>query len=393
MTSMDSNPKITLNSGINPGNTIPVFSAISKNIPMEISAFVTTPFVNEHFEGESVGRALSVMEIASLKKEILKVIKDFKDIIAVSNISGEQLQLAKVVYIYNYILSNVSYANVLSANDGTGRVQNRIEDRGIPYESAFTALVKKKSICCGISDAVYLLCKMMGIECEKWLWPNGGHAFNKVKIGKNWYKLDATMQIGLYPGAKADEWNNNHFLTATEQNGFTSNNYSRDRINRMKNYLSNLGVNFMYSSTPKIEIYSKNDGLGKLVEDYSNSLDEKLTNINNINKAISQVDELMNSNPKITIFKRNDYENSKDLKINYSPDVNKIEIFRVNYKINIISVNKHIIINTETKDNNQQTFIVNRQGVIVGILKRGFEFLKCISGDDLNEKNKIKLKK
>ncbi len=165
---------------------------ISPNI-----AFWTAPFINARIYGESTGKALWYNEMIKLKNKTDQIVEDFNVCIRGSNLSGEQLQLAKIVYIYNYILANVRYANVSPANDETARVQVRRED--IPDSSAYSALILKEAVCCGISDAIYLLCNVMGMECKKRLWLDGGHAYNKVKIGNEWYNVDATFQIGFIP--------------------------------------------------------------------------------------------------------------------------------------------------------------------------------------------------
>lgn len=212
----------------------------------------------------------------------------------------------------------------------------------------------------------------MGIECEKWLWPNGGHAFNKVKIGNTWYKLDATFQIGLYPNAKADEWNTNYFLTATDQPTLTnsvSRDYPRQRIQLIKTFLESRGVNFNYSQAPRITIKTPLDGLKDMANELNQTID-----FDNLLQNIVKIDESMSSKATITIRNRNGVKNFDEKPaINYIPKDKKIIIQGYNYKINIISFNDRYIINTETPDNNQRTFITDRFGNIIGELKRRFE--------------------
>ncbi|MGI6423189.1 MAG: hypothetical protein ACOX0X_01025 [Candidatus Dojkabacteria bacterium] len=118
--------------------------------------------------------------------------------------------------------------------------------------SAYSALVKNDSVCAGISDAIYLSCKYMGINAEKWSVQRPPHAFNRVNIGGVWYKLDATYEIGLTPGAKKDRWSSNYFLTAW---GNTSSDYPRKQIASMKNFLAGKGLRFEgYPKKPKIQI-------------------------------------------------------------------------------------------------------------------------------------------
>ncbi|MCM1053455.1 MAG: hypothetical protein NC483_05730 [Ruminococcus sp.] len=380
--SSENSPKITLTSTINSGHVMPVLDAITMDVPQDIRAFETASFENASVYGESQGRALSIEEMVALKIAALKVVQDFNRALADIRLSNETLELAKIIYIYNYILGNVKYADVLSANDGTGRVQNRPEDMCTPYESAYTALVLKKSICCGISDTVYLLCKIMGLECEKWLVPNGGHAYNKVKVGNLWYKVDATFPIGFYPNAKAEEWNINYFLTATEQPFQTLNyerleNYPRDRIRLVKTLLECCGFNFNYSSSLKITIKTPMDGLKTLINDANQILDKQPCLVN-LSHIISEVDKSTNSTPLITILNRSDKpESSREKeKIFYTPDDKKITILSTNYRINIIAFNDNFAINTVTLDGSQKTYVTDNKGNIIGLLGRGSSIIE-----------------
>ena len=270
----NTNPaQITINSR-NTNNTMPVSRAISGIFFYNVNAYETEGFTNARIYGESAGRALTPNEMQNLKHKIEQIVDTFNNAIANTHLSNEDLELAKIIYIYNYILKNVQYANVLSANDGTARVQNRPEDALTPYESAYSALILKKSICCGISDAIFLLCKALGVACEKWLWPDGGHAYNKVKIGNIWYKVDATFQIGFYPNAKAEIWNDTYLLTATTNREQTneSPNYHRQNIQRMKLFLEEHGVDFNYSPSPKITISTTMEGLKTLIKDKNKNI-------------------------------------------------------------------------------------------------------------------------
>gem|GEM_PF-6565411 len=100
----------------------------------------------------------------------------------------------KVIAIYDYLSLNVTYDSVVAAIAGGSNV-------GFGQYSCFTsygALVEKTAVCDGISSALRLLCMIEGIECEEYTGisvsgsSSGGHAWNKVRIGGNWYGVDAT---------------------------------------------------------------------------------------------------------------------------------------------------------------------------------------------------------
>lgn len=370
------------NSMINLRTTRPVKKAITGVFFYNVEAYETEAFVNARIYGESTGRALYPQEMQALKHQIANIVEEFNNAIANTNLSNEELQLAKIIHIYNHILKNVQYANVLPANDGTARVRNRSDDMLTPYESAYTALVYRKSICCGISDAFFLLCEALGIECEKWLWPDGGHAYNKVKIGNLWYKVDATFQIGFYPQAKAECWSDTYLLTATTHPTQTneSQNFPREQIARMKNFLERQGIDFTYLPIPKIRIRTTAEGLQSLVKNTSKPKEEQEVNIQNLQRIIKSIESILSPNPHITINNRTDQSSNDREKptIYFTPTEKKISIQKINYKINIININDSYAVNIETPDNNQHTQVTNSQGKIIGIIKRGLEIINSI---------------
>jgi hypothetical protein len=60
----------------------------------------------------------------------------------------------------------------------------------------YGALIAGQSVCDGYAYAIQFICEKLGIPCVMVHGttddPNITHAWNKVKIGKNWYNLDAT---------------------------------------------------------------------------------------------------------------------------------------------------------------------------------------------------------
>lgn len=68
--------------------------------------------------------------------------------------------------------------------------------------NAYGALVNKKATCDGISSLYKILCNKLGIRCMKiagyasFNGQGGPHAWNYIKIGKKWYAVDSTWNIG-----------------------------------------------------------------------------------------------------------------------------------------------------------------------------------------------------
>ena len=94
-------------------------------------------------------------------------------------------ELEKLRAIYDYIGTFVTYdyaiVDLLDASD---------------YSSftSYGALMNNLAVCDGIASAFKLLCTIEGIECIEVVGAarGGGHAWNKVKVGKSWFGVDAT---------------------------------------------------------------------------------------------------------------------------------------------------------------------------------------------------------
>ena len=164
--------------------------------------------------------------------------------------------------IYNYLLGNVRYSQVQFA----GNTSNVIG--GNPYKnSAYGALVMHDAVCSGISDAVNCLCQALGLESHRLVTApedvGGQHAYNTVKIGNHWYRLDATIEIGTVPGRKirTGRWKSqfflipflsNHIFTALPYVPNCTAEYPRDLVERMKGRLESHGLSFEYNPSELI---------------------------------------------------------------------------------------------------------------------------------------------
>lgn len=92
----------------------------------------------------------------------------------------------KAESIYKYICKNVKYRNTKSAD-----------------YTAYGALVNGYASCQGISALFYDMCESAGIKCaviygrdDKVSAGNVNHAWNIVKLGSQWYNVDATWDLG-----------------------------------------------------------------------------------------------------------------------------------------------------------------------------------------------------
>ena len=114
----------------------------------------------------------------------------------------------KVNAIYDFLATYVTYDDALLL----------IEEDTSDYQSftAYSALVEGIAVCDGISSAFKLLCTMEGIECIEVIGSaaNGGHAWNKVKIGNVWYGVDATWSRTTLTGV--GEYVNHRYFMINE---------------------------------------------------------------------------------------------------------------------------------------------------------------------------------
>ena len=105
------------------------------------------------------------------------------DSLQLSGKSDEQ----KVRAVYAYLCDNVVYEQARDTLNFT----------------AYSALVKGKAACQGVSVAFYRLCLELGLDARVVTSDEMGHAWNIVRVGgKNYYAADATWDIGRKP----EEW-------------------------------------------------------------------------------------------------------------------------------------------------------------------------------------------
>ena len=97
----------------------------------------------------------------------------------------------RALYLYSWLTENVSYY----FDDYYG------DDWNLLYDT----MVKRKTVCAGYAEAMYVMMNLVGIECitiEGYVYQNGewgGHIWNVAKIDGEWYQFDATWDSGSAP--------------------------------------------------------------------------------------------------------------------------------------------------------------------------------------------------
>lgn len=107
----------------------------------------------------------------------------------------------KVKWAYDYLVKNVTY------------------DESYVNNTAYTALIKKSSICEGYSYAFQLLMDKVSVPCC--IVTNSNHMWNSVKISGKWYNLDTTWgDTGKYTKYLYFLQNNDFFKPSHENKSY-----------------------------------------------------------------------------------------------------------------------------------------------------------------------------
>lgn len=232
--------------------------ALINGINLDSERFFRTKFDNASEDHVSTFRGqLNKRTMWILKSQVEKIVQGYEDLTRGMTLSKEDSDLAKEMYIANYLLRNVSYTHVQFAEGGNVFGGHSFSN------SVYGALVYHDAVCSGVSEAVDCLNKVMGLESRKLLTTpqdpfGGGHAFNIVKIGDDWYELDITAEIGLMPGSKVrgNKWVDNRFLVPFSEPHRRAciphvpdctRLYPREKIEAMRHRLEERGLSFDYN--------------------------------------------------------------------------------------------------------------------------------------------------
>lgn len=125
------------------------------------------------FDGEDIP------EDRDKARDLYKVCKEFLDSLQ----SKKRSDYEKEKLIHDYIVNTVAY----------GYPGGKKEPEGDAY-SAYGALVLKKAVCNGYAEAMKLLCDLSGMSCRMISGTADGenHAWNLIKLDKEWYHIDPT---------------------------------------------------------------------------------------------------------------------------------------------------------------------------------------------------------
>ena len=132
----------------------------------------------------------SANEIETRQQEIVSEGKKIIESIITANMNDSEKRRA----IYNYLEANTSYDDAALEN----AEQNNFQKTDEKYRDSFSTygiLVKKVGVCQSYAYAFDYLCSLAGVECILVTGDIMGylpHAWNKVKIGNEWFVVDVT---------------------------------------------------------------------------------------------------------------------------------------------------------------------------------------------------------
>lgn len=126
-----------------------------------------------------------------------------KKILKEINNSDSLTPYQKALNIYRYICMNVSYDHVLydfMAYTGDYSVRNNGKYSSFYLEGVLYDMDNQVAVCDGLSKAYALMCRIEGIEATKVNGKAGGgeHAWNKIKLGADYYMVDTTWGTVAY---------------------------------------------------------------------------------------------------------------------------------------------------------------------------------------------------
>ncbi len=154
---------------------------INKLADMMASAYLYEPelfFLNNELNAYYNGSRYYIQPKYTMSKSEYQAAKKKFDEAAekaVSGITDDMTDVEKALYVHDYIILNCAYDNNKKNYD------------------AYDCLVDRTSVCQGYSLAYcYILRNYLDIDCSIVYSDSMMHAWNYVKIGKNWYHVDLT---------------------------------------------------------------------------------------------------------------------------------------------------------------------------------------------------------
>jgi hypothetical protein len=154
--------------------------------------------VGSKHPGEKYGPKLTLKVVVKKLPEQISKYRD--DIMAILNANGYQKDMSdlqKVVLIYDWITNNVVY------------------DLTLEKHSIENALYDRTAVCEGYAYLFYEMCQIIGVDVRYFTGTaglGGRHAWNAVKLDKQWYYVDTTWDARNEGTEYAKRWSTYHYF-------------------------------------------------------------------------------------------------------------------------------------------------------------------------------------
>ena len=167
-----------------------------------------TPFKEIAIWGKQENDSVQKQEYEAKLREIDTAIADL-----VNEVNNEEDLVTKYRLIYDYLTTTVEY--------DYDEVDSHKEIYRIDNHNLYGALVKKKAVCDGISDAFKYICNKCNLECvtmrgniDSTIDSYSNHQWNIIPIYGNWFLVDCTFDL------KTSDTNISEFYwTVNEESG------------------------------------------------------------------------------------------------------------------------------------------------------------------------------
>ena len=132
-----------------------------------------------------------------LKDKVIELAEQLKVMAGDSNTSGQGIldEYETVKSIHDYLVTNIVYTYSSGIGNGTDAKAD---------QKLRSALFQHQCVCAGYAKSFYFLCKAAGLDvvyvtgtATNGSGSSESHAWNKVKIGDNWYAIDVTWDDPL----------------------------------------------------------------------------------------------------------------------------------------------------------------------------------------------------
>ena len=138
----------------------------------------------------------------------------------------------KVTFLHDYIVARNAYTEK-ARTDNYSNLKQVLQSIDAYCFTAYGCLINNNSVCQGMSDAFYLLCKKAGIKASMANSRKMVHSWNYVKVGNYYYHLDITWDD------EHTTFEYNDYYGFNDVKGFVSHDYfmkSDSQINALKHY-------------------------------------------------------------------------------------------------------------------------------------------------------------